>query len=175
MQSWYFANCNLRFWNSRDSLGQGAGSCLTRVKMVKWLQINKYKVDFAEFAGAWVNCVKSEMNLNITWIVQILAILPLRIQNLEKWARSVRISCSSGQGLVNWVDFGQFTVNFESSIYHGAKRKMVCKFHIICVNGGLFGYLGSVLGFLTVRMCTNGMDFVLFIIWNKRIHLLVII
>ena len=65
---------------------------------------------------------------------------------------------------MNWVDFAQFTGNFESSIYHGANQKMVCEFHIICVNGRLFGYLGSVLGFLTVRMCMNGTDFVSFII-----------
>ena len=79
--------------------------------------------------------------------MQILAILPLGIQNFEKSVRSAQILCSSGQGLANCVDFAQFTVNFESSIYHGAKRKMVCKFHIICVNGGLFGYFGGVLGF----------------------------
>ena len=40
--------------NLCDSLRQGAGSCLTRVKMIKLLQINKYKVDFAEFAVTWV-------------------------------------------------------------------------------------------------------------------------
>ena len=38
----------------RDSLRQGAGSCLTRVKMTRLLQINKYKADFAEFTVAWV-------------------------------------------------------------------------------------------------------------------------
>ena len=65
---------------------------------------------------------------------------------------------------MNWADFVQFAVNFESSIYHGAKWKMVCEFHIICVNGGLFGYLGGVLGFLTVHMCVNGTDFASFII-----------
>ena len=109
------------------------------------------------------------------WIAQILAILPLGIQNLEKLAQSAQILHSSGQGLANWVDFAQFAVNFESSIYHGAKRKMVCKFCIICMNCGLSGYLGGVLGFLTVRMRVNGMDFASFIIGNKRIHLLVTI
>ena len=57
----------------------------------------------------------------------------------------MRISRTSGLGSVNWVDFAQFAVNFESSIYHGVKRKMVCEFSIICVNGGLFSYLGGVL------------------------------
>ena len=28
---------------------------------------------------------------------------------------------------MNWVDFVQFTVNFESSIYHGANQKMVLR------------------------------------------------
>ena len=65
---------------------------------------------------------------------------------------------------MNWVDFVQFTVNFESSIYHGTKRKMVCEFCIIGMNDGLFGYLGRVLGFLTVRTCANGVDFASFII-----------
>ena len=86
------------------------------------------------------------------------------IENFEKLAWIARISCSSGQGSANWADFAQFTVNFESSIYHGANRKMVCEFHVICANGGLFGYLGGVRGFLTVRMCVNGMDFASFII-----------
>ena len=81
------------------------------------------------------------------WIARILAILPLGIQNLEKLARKARILCSSGQGLANCVDCVQFTVNFESSIYPGVKRKMVYEYHIICVNGGLFGYFGGVLGF----------------------------
>ena len=65
--------------------------------------------------------------------------------------------------MANWVDFAQFTVNFESSIYHGVNWKMVCEFHIICGNGGLFGYLGGVCGFLTVGMCANGTDFMSFI------------
>ena len=66
--------------------------------------------------------------------------------------------------MVNWVDFVQFTVNFEGSIYHDGNWKMVCEFHIICRNGGLFGYLGGVCGFLTVGMCANGVDFASFII-----------
>ena len=85
-------------------------------------------------------------------MVQILIILPVGIENLEKLAWIARILRSSGQGSVNWVDFVQFTVNFESSIHHGANRKMVCEFHIICMNGGLFGYLGGVHGFLTVHV-----------------------
>ena len=85
--------------------------------------------------------------LNITQIAQILAILPLGIQNLEKLVRSTRILHSSGQGSVNWADFAQFAVNFESSIYHGARWKMVCEFHIICMDCGHFGYLVGVLGF----------------------------
>ena len=71
---------------------------------------------------------------------------------------------NSEQATVNWVDFVQFAVNFESSIYHSANWKTVCEFRIICGNGGLFGYLGSVCGFLTVRMCMNGADFASFII-----------
>ena len=102
--------------------------------------------------------------LNITWIAQILAILPLGIQNLEKLAQSMQISRSSGQGSVNWADFAQFAVNFESSIYHGAKRKMVCKFCIICVNCGIFGLLGGCTWILTVHMYVSGVDFVSLII-----------
>ena len=118
--------------------------------MIKLLQINKYRVDFAEFTVAWVisnraNGAKSA-RINITWITQILAILPLGIQNLEKFVRKVQISRSSGQGLANCVGFVQFAVNFESSIYPGVKRKMVCEFCFICVNCGLFGYFGGVLG-----------------------------
>ena len=125
--------------------------------------MNKYRADFAEFAVAWVisnqvNGVKSA-RIEITQIARILAILPLGIQNLEKFVRKARILRSSGHGLANCVDFVQFAVNFESSIYHGAKRKMVYEFHIICMNCGLFGYLGGVLGFLTVRMYANGVDF----------------
>ena len=70
-----------------------------------------------------------------------------------------QILCNSEQGMVNWADFAQFAVNFESSIYHGANWKMVCEFHIICGNGGFFGYLGGVHGFLTVGMSVNGADF----------------
>ena len=105
-----------------------------------------------------------QKKLEITWIARILTILLLGIQNLEKWAQSTQILHSSGQGSVNWADFMQFAVNFERSIYHGANRKMVCEFHIICMNGGLFSYLGGVVGFLTVRMCANGVDFASFII-----------
>ena len=97
-------------------------------------------------------------------MARILTILPVGIENLEKSVWIAQISCSSGQGSANWVGFAQFTVNFESSIYHGANRKMICEFCIICGNGGLFGYLGGVHGFLTVRMCTNGADFASFII-----------
>ena len=71
---------------------------------------------------------------------------------------------NSEQGMANWADFAQFTVNFESSIYHGVNQKMVCEFCIICWNGGLFGYLGGVHGFLTVGTCGNGADFTSFII-----------
>ena len=62
---------------------------------------------------------------------------------------------------MDWVDFVQSTVSFESSIYHGANRKMVCEFCIICVNGGLFDYLG---GCTWIFNCMNGVDFVSFII-----------
>ena len=85
-----------------------------------------------------------QISRKLTWIVQILR--------------------NSEQGMVNWVDFAQFAVNFESSIYHDANRKMVCEFCIISGNGGLFGYLGGVHGFLTVHMCMSGMDFTSFII-----------
>ena len=63
---------------------------------------------------------------------------------------------------MDWVDFVQSTVSFESSIYHGANRKMVCKFCNICMNGGLFDYLGG--GCTWIFNCVNGVDFVSFII-----------
>ena len=97
-------------------------------------------------------------------MARILTISPLGIQNLERWVRNARILRSSGQGSANWVDLVQFAVNFEGSIYRGVNPKMVCEFRIICVNGGFFGYLGGVRGFLTVRMCGNGADFTSFII-----------
>ena len=65
------------------------------------------------------------------------------IQSSRKLAQ---ISRNSEQGMAK-VDFAQFAVNFESSLYHGVNRKMVCEFGIICGNGGLFGYLGGVHGF----------------------------
>ena len=108
--------------------------------------------------------MRNLQKINIVWIAWILAIVPLGMQNFEKLAQSAQISRSSGQGSVNWADFVQFTVNFETSIYHGAKRKMVCEFCIICMNGGLFSYLGGVHGFLTICMCVNGADFTSFII-----------
>ena len=80
------------------------------------------------------------------WIAQILGNLLQGVQNLEKLAQSAWISRSSGQGLANWADFVQFAVNFESSIYPGAKWKMVCEFHFICMNGVFFRYFGSVIG-----------------------------
>ena len=86
------------------------------------------------------------------------------IQSSKKLAWMARILHNSAQGMVNWADFAQFAVNFESSIYHGANWKMVCEFHIICGNGGLFGYLGGVHRFLTVGNCTNDIDFASFII-----------
>ena len=86
------------------------------------------------------------------------------IENLEKLAHIARILQSYGQGVADWADFVQSTVNFESSIYHGVNRNMVCEFRIICTNGGLFGYLGGVHGFLTACMCANGVDFASFII-----------
>ena len=75
-----------------------------------------------------------------------------------------RILHNSEQGMVNWVDFAQFAVNFESSLCHGVNWKMVCEFHIICRKGGLFGYLGDVRGFVIVGMCGNGTDFASFMI-----------
>ena len=86
------------------------------------------------------------------------------IQSSRKLAQMARILHNSEQGMVNWADFAQFAVDFKSSIYHGANWKMVCEFHIICGNGGLFGYLGGVRGFLTVGTCVNGADFASFII-----------
>ena len=80
-------------------------------------------------------------------MAQILTILAVGIENLKKLAWIAQISRSSGQGSANWVDFAQFTVNFESSIYHGVNQKMVCEFRIICGNGGLFGYLGVYVDF----------------------------
>ena len=71
---------------------------------------------------------------------------------------------NSEQGKANWADFAQFAVNFESSIYHSANWKMVCEFRITCGNGGLFGYLWGVCGFLTVRMCANGTDFAIYLL-----------
>ena len=69
------------------------------------------------------------------------------IQSSRKLARMAQILHNSEQGMANWADFVQFAVNFESSIYHGANWKMVCKFRIICGNGGLFGYLGVYVDF----------------------------
>ena len=55
--------------------------------------MNKYRVDFTEFTVAWVISNRANRaesaRIKITRIVQILAILPLGIQNLEKLARSV--------------------------------------------------------------------------------------
>ena len=65
------------------------------------------------------------------------------IQSSRKLAWMVQILHNSEQGTANWVDFAQFMVNFESSIYHGANWKMVCEFCIICGNGGLFWLLGG--------------------------------
>ena len=90
-------------------------------------------------------------------MVRILIILPVGIENLEKLAWIARILHSSGQGLANWGDFAQFTAN-------SVNQKTVCEFHVICLNGGLFGYFGGVSGFLTALMCANGMDFASFII-----------
>ena len=139
---------------------------LQELKMIKRLRINKYKVNFTEFAVAWVISHQHESckickNFKIMWMAQILTILPVGIENLGKLAWNAQISHSSGQGS---VDFVQYAVNFESSIYHGANRKMVCKFCIICANGGPFDYLGGVHGFLTAHMCANGTDFMSFII-----------
>ena len=66
---------------------------LQELKIVKILQINKYKADFTEFSVAWVIfpslwIVRNLQKLKIMQIVRILTILPLGIQNLEKWARS---------------------------------------------------------------------------------------
>ena len=95
-------------------------------------------------------------------ISQNLTILLVGTENLGKLVQIAQISCDFGWGWANWADFVQFTVNFESSIYHGANWKMVCKFHVIYKKRGLFGYLGGVHGFLTVCMCTNGVDFASF-------------
>ena len=46
------------------------------------------------------------------------------IESLKKLAWVAQILRSSGQGSVNWVDFVQSTVNFESSIYHSVNWKM---------------------------------------------------
>ena len=65
------------------------------------------------------------------------------IENLEKLVRIACISRSSGQGSANWVDFAQFAVNFESSIYHGANRKMALRIsHYLC-EWGAFWLLGG--------------------------------
>ena len=137
--------------------------------MTKQLQINKYKADFAEFTVAWVISLKHE-SCKICKKFQNY-VDGMNFYNFTSGYREpqeISTDCtnshSSGQKSVNWVDFAQFTVNFESSIYHGANRKMVCEFRIICMNSGLFGYLGGVRGFLTVHMCANGVDFVSFII-----------
>ena len=57
-------------------------------------------------------------------MVRILIILPVGIENLKKLVQIVQISQSYGQGAVDWADFAQSAVNFESSIYHGANWKM---------------------------------------------------
>ena len=98
------------------------------------------------------------------WMVRILIILPVGIENLEKLARIMQISCSSGQGLVNWVDFAQFAVNFENSIYHGANQKMALRISHYLPEWWAFWLLGGCMWILTARMYTNGTDFASFII-----------
>ena len=39
---------------------------------------------------------------------------------------------NSEQGMANWVDFSQFTVNSEGSIFHRVNWKMAGKICIIC-------------------------------------------
>ena len=57
--------------------------CLTRVKMVELLRINKYKADFTEFTAAWV------------------------ISNRVNRAKSARI-----KHYVDSADFGNFTTEY---------------------------------------------------------------
>ena len=65
---------------------------------------------------------------------------------------------------MNWVDFAQFAVNFGVSISRRMNQETVCEFHVICQKYGLFDYLGGIHGFLLVDICTNGTDFMSFII-----------
>ena len=108
-------------------------------------------MDFAEFAVAWVisNRVNRAKSATIKHYVDSTNFGNFTTGYTEprEMSTCAWISHSSGQGSANWADFAQFAVNFESFIYHGAKQKMVCEFHIICMNCGLFGYLGGVLGF----------------------------
>ena len=72
-------------------------------------------------------------------MAQILTILPVGIENLKKLVWNVRILRSSGQRSVNWADFAQFAVNFESSIYHGVNWKMALRIFTLFVR--MVGFL----------------------------------
>ena len=87
----------------------------------------------------------------ITQMVHILTILPVGIENLEKLAWIAQILRSSGQGSVNWVDFVQFAVNFESSIYHGANQKMVLRILHYLRKRRAFWLLGGV--YMDFKLC----------------------
>ena len=76
----------------------------------------------------------------------------MEIWNPGNSVQLVQISHDLGEGWMNSAEFAQFTVNFESSIYHCVTWKMVCEFHIICWNVGLLGYLGGVHQFLIVGL-----------------------
>ena len=67
------------------------------------------------------------------------------IENLEKLVWVARILRSSGQGLVNWADFAQFTVSFESSIYHGVNWKIALQ---------ILHYLWELWAFWLLGRCT---------------------
>ena len=54
------------------------------------------------------------------------------IQSSRKLARMVQILHNSEQGMVNWVDFAQFAVNFEGSIFHRVNWKMAGEICVIC-------------------------------------------
>ena len=74
---------------------------------------------------------------------RILAISLVGVENLEKLAWIARISLDSYRGWANCADFAQFAVDFASSIFLRAKRKMVGEFRLICPKRWLFVNFGG--------------------------------
>ena len=62
----------------------------------------------------------------------------MEIQSSKKLARMARILHNSEKGMANWVDFAQFTVNFESSITMVRIGKWFANFALFA---GMVGFL----------------------------------